>query len=179
METSPLRTPTSMTEAGDGSGKLLNLTARGYQTGNERGLNENLTGYLADLAALSTQAQHDEDATATIERAITLARDALKADYCALYEVAPATHRLMMRQGGGWRFALTGEFDLDDIVGADASSEPPYMADGLAPDVTSGLLRFMYSHHVNTGVTARIEGRRGLRGLLAVYTTCGRRFLPA
>jgi len=86
---------------------------------------------------------------------------------------------LMMRQGGGWRFALTGEFDLDDIVGADTFTEPPYMADGLAPDVTSGLHGFMHSHQVTAGVNARIESRRGLRGLFAVYTTHGRRFLPS
>jgi signal transduction histidine kinase len=179
METSPLLNPISSTDAGDPSGPLLNLAARGYQMGNERGLNENLTNYFADLAALSAQAQHDDDATAIIARAIALARDALKVDYCALYEVASGTHRLMMRQGGGWRFALTGEFDLDDIVGADTFTEPPYMADGLAPDVTSGLHGFMHSHQVTAGVNARIESRRGLRGLFAVYTTHGRRFLPS
>jgi signal transduction histidine kinase len=179
METSPSLNLTSSTEAGDASDPLFNLAARGYQTGNERGLNENLTDYLADLAALSTLAQHDEDATAIIARAVALARDALKADYCALYEVASGTHRMMMRQGGGWRFALTGEFDLEDIVGADTFTEPPYMADGLAPDVTSGLISFMHSHHVSAGINARIESRRGLRGLFAVYSTQGRRFLPA
>jgi signal transduction histidine kinase len=178
MEISPLPTLASSTDAGDASGTLVNPAALGHQMANERGLNNNLTGYLADLTALSSQAQRDQDATVIITRAITLARDALNADYCALYEVAPGGHRLMMRQGGGWRFALVGEFDLDDIVGFDVPAEPPYMADGLAPDGTSGLLSFMYSHHVSAGVNARIETNRGLRGLLAVYTTSGRHFSP-
>jgi len=179
METSPLHTPTSLTEVGDTSGGLLDLAASRYQTGNERGVNENLIDYLADLAALSSQAQHGMDATGIIGWAVTLARDALKADYCALYEIARGSQRLTMRQGGGWRFALTGEFDLDDVVRADAAAEPPFMVDGLAPDVSSGLLGFMHSHQVSAGVNARIESPHGLRGLLAVYTTRGRRFLPA
>jgi len=177
METSPRRASTSSsTEESDSSSSLLDQAARGHKTGSDRGLNENLAGYLSDLAVLSSRARHQPNATEIITQAITLVRDALKADYCALYEVASETRRFVMRQGCGWRFNLPGEFELDDIFEADDTSELPFMTDGLVPDVTSGLFGFMRSHHVGGGVNARIESTRGLLGLLAVYTTRERKF---
>ncbi|HEX4208853.1 MAG TPA: histidine kinase dimerization/phospho-acceptor domain-containing protein, partial [Candidatus Binataceae bacterium] len=176
METLPRRKSYSSTEACDPSGSLLGLATHSYSMGNERGLKENLSGYMADLAALSSQAQHDDNATAIIGEAIALARDALQTEYCSLYELTSGTQRFAMRHGSGWHFDLTGEFALDDIDDANEALEPPFMADGLAPDDGSVLLRFMRSHHVSGGVHARIESNRGLRGLLAVYTTRGRRF---
>ena len=180
METSPRRVSTSSSaEESDSSGRLFDQTACGHKTGSDRGLNENLAGYLSDLAVLSSQARRQPNATETITQAIALVRDALKADYCALYEIAPETRRFAMRQGCGWRFSLPGEFDLDDIIETDDTSELPFMADGLVPDVTSGLVGFMRSHHVGGGVNARIESARGLLGLLAVYTTRERKFVQA
>ena len=180
METSPRRaSTTSSTEESDSSGSLFDQAARGYKTGSDRGLNENLAAYLPDLAVLISQAGRQPDATEIITQSIALVRTALKADYCALYEVGPETRRFAMRQGGGWRFHLPGEFELNDIIETDDTSELPFMADGLVPDVTSGLIGFMRSHHVGGGVNARIEDAGGLIGLLAVYTTRGRKFSQA
>ena len=158
METSPRRASTSSsTEESDSSTILLDQAARGHETRSDRGLNENLAGYLSDLAVLSSRARCQPNAAEIITQAITLVRSALKADYCALYEVASGTRRFVMRQGCGWRFNLLGEFELDDIIEADDSSALPFMTDGLVPDVTSGLFGFMRSHHVDGGVNARIE----------------------
>ena len=176
MESSTRYTYSLPTEAGNASGPLLEMVARGHKTGNERGLNENLTGCLADLAALSSRAQQNENSTAILGQAIALAREALKADYCALYEAAPGLERFAMRQGGGWRYELPGEFELDEIAGAGTPSEPPFMVDGLAPSMSSLLLRFMAAHQVNSGAAVRIESKWGLCGVLAVYTTGGRHF---
>ena len=180
METSPRRASTSSSaEESDSSSSLFDQAARGYETGSDRGLNENLAGYLSDLAALSSRVRRQPDVAETITQAIALVRDALKADYCALYEVASETQRFVMRQGSGWRFNLPGEFELDDIIEADDSSALPFMTDGLVPDVTSGLFGFMRTHQVGGGVNARIEGAGGLLGLLAVYTTRVRQFAQA
>ncbi len=180
METSPRRASTSSsTEESDSSTILLDQAARGHETGSDRGLNENLAGYFSDLAVLSSRARCQSNATEIIPHAITLVRSALKADYCALYELASEPRRFVMRQGSGWRFNLLGEFDLDDLVETGDTSELPFMADGLVPDVTSGLARFMRSHHVGGGINARIQNARGVLGLLAVYTTSERQFAQA
>ncbi|MGA2411718.1 MAG: histidine kinase dimerization/phospho-acceptor domain-containing protein, partial [Candidatus Binataceae bacterium] len=132
--------------------------------------------YHTKLAVLGSQAMREGQADQVITGVLRLLRDALAADYCALYEAPAGSERLFMRSGNGWRIKLSGDFDLDDITDANETSEPPVLADGLAPALRSPLLHFMQAHHVRSGACARIDGDKRLMGALGAYTASERRF---
>jgi GAF domain-containing protein len=141
-------------------------------------LDSTLSDYLGRLAALGTLAQRESPGQ-VVSEAMSLAGAALGADYSALFELIPGTHRFVMRHGCGWRSALDGAIGLEDIIQVNGNVnhalDAGFMMDGLAPDAGSHLLRFMCSHRVSSGATAAIEGRDGLLGILGIYATCKRR----
>jgi signal transduction histidine kinase len=174
MKTSPRAFTSSSAEDRESYPSICGLPKREHRIEKENALDPTLTDYLGRLAALGTLAQRESPAQ-VVSQAIGLTCAALGADYCALFELIPGTHRFVMRHGRGWRSALDDAIGLEEIIEVNGNInhalDSGFMMDGLAPDAGSHLLRFMRSHRVSSGATAAIEGRDGLIGILGIYTT--------
>jgi signal transduction histidine kinase len=169
--------------AEDDPSQAYELASLEHRTGNQHALNETLRDYLGRLAALGSLAQRESSAEVA-SQAMSLACGALRADYCALFELLPSKEpQLVMRDGSGWHFGLEGAIALDDIIEVNGHVNHAFdfgmMVDGLVPDAASRLLRFMRSHRVSSGATAAIDGKDGLLGILGIYTTGKRHFTQA
>lgn len=159
------------------------FATRENSSGNGLGLNETLGDHLGLLAALGAVAQR-ESSGEVVFQAINLACTLLQADYCALFELtAGAEPNFVMRDGKGWKSSLDHIISLDDIIEVNGHVNHAFdfgiMVDGLVPDTSSRLLRFMRLHDVSSGATAGIEGKDGLVAILGVYTRSKRQFLQS
>ena len=149
--------------------------ARAYRTNQDRALQQEA------VAHLGQQALRGATLAALLDETVALVRTILRVDQCSVLQLAPGGGELITTAQVGWPDASTGR-----RVPTGRRSQPGYTLLVRAPVIVEDMAaetRFEISapiaqSHVVSGVSVVIEAGEAPLGVLCVFTTAPRAFVP-
>ena len=135
----------------------------------------------AALAELGVSALKTSDAGWLMQEAAALACTTLDVEYCAVMELDPKQHELVLRAGAGWSDGLVGETAEPLIEGSQAvhallATEQPVSFRDLRSETRFSPMPLLRAHDVLSGVSVVIEGSGKPLGVLGAFSSRPREF---
>ena len=129
----------------------------------------------AALAQLGMRAMGAVDPDALFNEASQALAQVLEMEFVAIFELLPDGQTVRLRAGLGWRPGLVGQWTARAAEAAEIGdalrSKGPILVQRARGARRDGLALALLDQAIAAGASIRIEGRKGVFGVLAVYTT--------
>ena len=134
----------------------------------------------AALAGLSQRALEGAVLATLLDDAVRLVPAILGCEFCNVMELLPTGKALLFRAGTGWKKGSVGSVAVatgrQSQEGFTLLSNAPVIAEDLRAEKRFRSPPLLFDHHVVSGLSVIIHGRRQPYGVLAAHTTRRRRF---